>query len=154
MQRNLNEMKVNVQTRLLGELGSDLDLSKPGAVRARVEEIFTQIVAAENIVLTRNERTELLQAINAEIFGFGPLEPLLADDTVTEIMVNGPDRVYVERKGRLTRTGVRFDHNDHVKRVIDRIISPLGRRLDESSPMVDARLPDGSRVNAIIPHSR
>ncbi len=151
VERNLGDMKTVVQSRLLGELGPDVDLSRPDHVRRRVEEIFTQFVARESIVLTRSERQDLLGAILAELLGFGPLEPLLADDSVSEIMVNGPHSVFVERKGRLDRVRASFDNNDHVKRVIDRIISPLGRRLDESSPMVDARLPDGSRVNAIIP---
>ncbi|HEY7358766.1 MAG TPA: CpaF family protein, partial [Ktedonobacterales bacterium] len=93
----------------------------------------------------------LFEAIAAEILGLGPIEPLLNDDSVTEIMVNGPKQVYVEQGGRLYKTDIHFKDDDHVMRVIDRIISPLGRRCDESSPMVDARLTDGSRVNAIIP---
>ncbi|MDQ3327133.1 MAG: CpaF family protein [Chloroflexota bacterium] len=151
VERNLVEMKATVQGRLLGELGPDLDLSRPDQVRTRVEEIFGQIVTRESIVLTRTEKELLLGAILAELLGFGPLEQLLADDSVSEIMVNGPHHVFVERKGRLERVRIGFEDNDHVKRVIDRIISPLGRRIDESSPMVDARLPDGSRVNAVIP---
>ncbi|MBA2362563.1 MAG: CpaF family protein [Chloroflexia bacterium] len=151
VERNLVEMKSTVQSRLLGELGPNLDLSRPDQVRKRVEEIFGQIVSRESIVLTRTEKELLLGAILAELLGFGPLEQLLADDSVSEIMVNGPHHVFVERKGRLERVRIGFEDNDHVKRVIDRIISPLGRRIDESSPMVDARLPDGSRVNAVIP---
>ena len=89
--------------------------------------------------------------ITDEIIGLGPLEPLLRDETVTEIMVNGPRQVYIEREGRIELTNVAFQNDDHVMRIIDRIIAPIGRRIDESSPMVDARLPDGSRVNAIIP---
>jgi pilus assembly protein CpaF len=88
----------------------------------------------------------------AEILGYGPIEPLLRDDTITEIMVNGPKQVYIERGGKIYKTDVTFEDDDHVMRIIDRIVSPLGRRrVDESSPMVDARLPDGSRVNAVIP---
>jgi pilus assembly protein CpaF len=93
----------------------------------------------------------LFEQIAAEILGFGPLQPLLEDDTITEIMVNGPKNVYVERKGKLHRVPVTFENNDHVMRIIDRIVAPLGRRIDESSPYVDARLQDGSRVNAVIP---
>jgi pilus assembly protein CpaF len=93
----------------------------------------------------------LFEQIVADILGFGPIQPLLDDDSVSEVMVNGPRQVYVERKGKLIKTDVAFQNDEHVNRVIDRIISPLGRRCDESSPMVDARLPDGSRVNAIIP---
>ena len=98
----------------------------------------------------RAERQRLFEAIVAEILGFGPLEPLLADDTITEIMVNGPKNVYIERTGNLLRSNVTFEDDDHVLRVLDRIVAPLGRRIDESSPTVDARLPDGSRVNAVI----
>ncbi|HEV2460814.1 MAG TPA: CpaF family protein, partial [Ktedonobacterales bacterium] len=111
----------------------------------------SRILEQQGINLTRQERNRLFEAIAAEILGYGPLEPLLADDSVTEIMVNGPRQVYVEQHGRLYRTDVRFRDDEHVMRVIDRIISPLGRRCDESQPYVDARLPDGSRVNAVIP---
>jgi len=101
-------------------------------------------------VLTRTERTRMFESIAADILGFGPLEILLNDTEISEIMVNGPRNIYVERKGKLTKSDVIFNNDEHVMRVIDRIISPLGRRCDESSPMVDARLPDGSRVNAVI----
>src|SRR5207248_6109873 len=97
------------------------------------------------------ERVRLLEAVIAEILAFGPIEPLLRDPSITEVMVNGPDKVWIERNGILAKTDVRFQDDEHVRRIIDRIIAPLGRRCDEASPMVDARLPDGSRVNAIIP---
>ena len=87
----------------------------------------------------------------AELLSFGPIEPLLRDESISEIMVNGPDSVWIERAGQLEETDVKFENDDHVRRIIDRIVAPLGRRCDEASPMVDARLPDGSRVNAIIP---
>jgi pilus assembly protein CpaF len=87
----------------------------------------------------------------AEILGYGPIEPLLARDDVTEVMVNGPSSVYIETQGRLELTDIKFESEEHVARIIDRIVSPLGRRIDESQPYVDARLPDGSRVNAVIP---
>lgn len=151
VERNLVDMKTTVQARLIDQMGFEMEVARPDQVRARVSEIFNQIVVDEALILTRTERTDLLNAILAEILGFGPIEPLLADDTVDEIMVNGPQSIYVERNGKLERVRASFESNDHVKRVIDRIISPLGRRLDESSPMVDARLPDGSRVNAVIP---
>jgi pilus assembly protein CpaF len=93
----------------------------------------------------------LFEQIAAEILGFGPLQPLLEDDTITEVMVNGAKNIYIERKGKVHRVPVTFENNDHVMRIIDRIVAPLGRRIDESSPYVDARLPDGSRVNAVIP---
>jgi len=113
--------------------------------------MFEQILNEENIVLSRPERQRLFEQIAAEILGFGPLQPLLDDDSISEIMVNGPKNIYVERKGKLVRVPVAFEGNDHVMRIIDRIVAPLGRRIDESSPYVDARLPDGSRVNAVIP---
>jgi len=115
-----------------------------------VEDIFNSILDSENIVLTRTERARMFESIAADIMGFGPLETLLNDPEISEIMVNGPRQIFVERKGKLTKSDVIFNNDEHVLRVIDRIISPLGRRCDESSPMVDARLPDGSRVNAVI----
>ena len=93
----------------------------------------------------------MLEQITDEIIGLGPLEPLLRDESISEVMVNGPRQVYIERSGSLELTNVVFQNDDHVMRIIDRIIAPIGRRVDESSPMVDARLTDGSRVNAIIP---
>ena len=120
-------------------------------VRKTIQELFEQILVEENIVLTRPERQRLLEQIADEILGYGPLQPLLADPTVTEIMVNGSQNVYVERAGKLHRAPVKFESDEHVMRIIDRIVAPLGRRVDETSPYVDARLPDGSRVNAVIP---
>ena len=145
------DLKVRVQNRLIAELDPRMDLSNADEVRRTVEETFTSVLESEAIVLTRVERMRLFEAIAAEILGFGPIEPLLNDDSVSEVMVNGPGQVYVERNGKLELTEVIFQDDDHVMRVIDRIVSPLGRRIDESSPMVDARLPDGSRINAIIP---
>ncbi len=146
---NYHDLKVRVQNKLLAELDSSVDPHSP-AVRATIEELFSTILSEENIVLTRSERKRLFDAIIAEILGFGPLELLLADDSITEIMVNGPKNIYIERQGNLVRTNVNFEDEDHVLRVLDRIVAPLGRRIDESSPTVDARLPDGSRVNAVI----
>jgi pilus assembly protein CpaF len=128
-----------------------MDVTRTDEVRRTIQDLFEQILAEENIVLSRPERARLFEQIAAEILGFGPLQPLLEDDTITEIMVNGPKNVYVERKGKLHRVPVTFENNDHVMRIIDRIVAPLGRRIDESSPYVDARLQDGSRVNAVIP---
>ena len=102
-------------------------------------------------MLSRAERQRLFETIVAEILGYGPIEPLLADDTITEIMVNGAKQVYIERAGKIVKTSLSFESDDHAMRIIDRIVAPLGRRIDESSPYVNARLPDGSRVNAIIP---
>ncbi|MEX1158906.1 MAG: CpaF family protein [Thermomicrobiales bacterium] len=148
---SFNDLKSRVQNRLIAELDPRMDLSNADEVRRTVEETFTSVLESESIVLTRVERLRLFEAIAAEILGYGPIEPLLNDDSVSEVMVNGPKQVYVERNGRLEMTDVQFQDDDHVMRVIDRIVSPLGRRIDESSPMVDARLPDGSRINAIIP---
>ena len=146
-----NEIKSRVQNRLIAELDPRMDLSNAEEVRRTVEETFASVLEAEGISLPRADRVRLFEAISAEILGFGPIEPLLKDPSINEVMVNGPTQVYIERQGKLVLTDVAFQDNDHVMRVIDRIVSPLGRRVDESSPTVDARLPDGSRVNAIIP---
>jgi pilus assembly protein CpaF len=145
------DLKTRIQSKLIAELDPSMDVSQTAEVRQTIEEMFEGILTEENIVLSRAERRRLFEQIVAEILGFGPLEPLLADPTVTEIMVNGAKNVYIERKGRLERTTQTFEDDDHLMRIIDRIVAPLGRRIDESSPYVDARLPDGSRVNAVIP---
>jgi pilus assembly protein CpaF len=144
------ELKARVQGRLISELDPKLDLTNTMRVRRQVEEIFNSILDSESIVLSRAERQRMFEAICADILGFGPLEPLLQDENISEVMVNGPRNIYVERRGKLERTHVAFSNDEHVLRIIDRIVAPLGRRIDESSPMVDARLPDGSRVNAVI----
>jgi pilus assembly protein CpaF len=145
------DLKTRVQNKLLGELDPSMDVGRTAEVRRTIEELFENILAEEAIALSRAEKKRLFEAIVAEILGFGPLEPLLAEEAVTEIMVNGSKNVFVERKGKIERVPVSFESDDHVMRIIDRIVSPLGRRIDESSPYVDARLPDGSRVNAVIP---
>jgi pilus assembly protein CpaF len=150
-ENNFYELKSKVQNALIAELDPKMDLSQTAQVRRSIEELFGVVLNQQGIALSRADRMRLFEAITAEILGLGPIEPLLNDDTVTEVMVNGPKAVWVEQHGRLYRTDVRFRDDDHVRNVIDRIISPLGRRCDESSPFVDARLPDGSRVNAIIP---
>src|SRR5919109_206500 len=145
------DLKTRVQNKLLSELDPSMDITRTDEVRRTIQDLFEQILAEENIVLSRPERARLFEQIAAEILGLGPLQPLLEDDTITEIMVNGAKNIYIERKGKVHRVPVTFENNDHVMRIIDRIVAPLGRRIDESSPYVDARLPDGSRVNAIIP---
>lgn len=145
------DLKTRVQNRLLTELDPGMDISKVSDVRNTIQELFEQVLAEENIVLSRPERHRLYEQIAAEILGFGPLQPLLEDETITEVMVNGAKNIYIERSGRLHRVPMSFESDDHVMRIIDRIVAPLGRRIDESSPYVDARLPDGSRVNAVIP---
>ncbi len=116
----------------------------------RIGAIVDRMLVANGFAVTRDERLRLIDEVVAEVTGLGPLEPLLRDDTITEVMVNGPNQIYIERKGKISRVDTQFMGNEHVLRIIDRIIAPLGRRIDQSSPRVDARLPDGSRVNAII----
>lgn len=145
------DLKTRVQNKLLAEMDPSTDVSQTEDVRRNIQDLFEQILTEENIVLSRPERHRLFEQITAEILGFGPLETLLQDDSLTEIMVNGAKNIYVERKGKLHRVPVTFESDEHVMRIIDRIVAPLGRRIDESSPYVDARLPDGSRVNAIVP---
>ena len=145
------DLKTRVQNKLLAEIDPSMDVTRTEEVRRTIQNLFEQILTEENIVLSRPERARLFEQISAEILGFGPLQSLLEDDTITEIMVNGPKNVYIERKGKVHRVPITFESNDHVMRIIDRIVAPLGRRIDESSPYVDARLPDGSRVNAVIP---
>ena len=145
------DLKTRVQNKLLSELDPSMDITRTDDVRRTIQDLFEQILAEENIVLSRPEKARLFEQIAAEILGLGPLQPLLEDDTITEIMVNGAKNIYIERKGKIHRVPVTFENNDHVMRIIDRIVAPLGRRIDESSPYVDARLPDGSRVNAVIP---
>ncbi len=145
------DLKTRVQNKLLAELDPSMDVSQTAEVRQTIEELFENILAEEKIVLSRPERRRLFEQIVAEILGLGPLEPLLADETITEIMVNGAKQIYIERGGKLFREPATFESDDHLMRIIDRIVAPLGRRIDESSPYVDARLPDGSRVNAVIP---
>ncbi len=145
------DLKTRVQNRLLAELDPSTDVTQVSAVRGTIRELFEQVLSEENIVLSRQEKHRLFEQIAAEILGFGPLQPLLEDEEITEIMVNGPKNIYVEKRGRLHRVPLSFESDEHVMRIIDRIVAPLGRRIDESSPYVDARLPDGSRVNAVIP---
>jgi len=150
-QDSYTELKNRIQERLIAELDPKGDLAESEELRQTIEEMYQSLLAEENIVLSRTERQRLFEQIVAEILGYGPIQPLLADDNITEIMVNGPKQVFVERLGKLEQTNITFEDEGHLLRIIDRIVSPLGRRIDESSPMVNARLPDGSRVNAIIP---
>src|SRR3954469_20208496 len=148
---SFRDVKFRIQNRVISDLDPKLDLSNQVEVRRQIEEIFSKAVDEEGLALTRAERVRMLEQITDEIVGLGPLEPLLRDESITEVMVNGPRQVYIERGGKIELTNVVFQNDDHVMRIIDRIIAPIGRRVDESSPMVDARLTDGSRVNAIIP---
>ncbi len=146
-----DELKTRVQNKLVSELDPKLDLANLEEVKRTIEEKFQQTLEEEGVTVTRLERQNLFEQIVAEILGHGPIEPLLQDDTISEVMVNGPKSVWIEQAGKLRRTNITFQDNDHVMRVIDRILSRVGRRCDESVPYADARLPDGSRVNVIIP---
>jgi len=148
---SFREAKYRVQSRLINELDPKMDLSNQVEVKRQIEDLFGKVADEEGLALTRAERVRMLEQITDEILGLGPLEPLLRDSTITEVMVNGPQQVYIEREGKLELTNVTFQNDEHVMKIIQRIIAPIGRRVDESSPMVDARLADGSRVNAIIP---
>jgi pilus assembly protein CpaF len=144
------DLKVRVQNKLLAELDQSMDINQKDEIRRHIEELFNAILAEESMVLSKKEREGLFNSIAAEILGFGPIEPLLQREEISEIMVNGPKQIFIETKGNLHRANVSFDSDEHVLRIIDRIVAPLGRRVDESSPLVDARLPDGSRVNVVI----
>lgn len=144
-------MRDRIQQRLLAELNPGMTRSDTAEVRRVVERIFNETVADLGLPLSRIERNDIFDMVMADILGLGPLETLLHDDSVTEILVNGPQHVFVERNGKLEESEVKFRDNEDVMHVVERIVAPLGRRVDESSPMVDARLPDGSRVNVIIP---
>jgi pilus assembly protein CpaF len=149
-QARVSEIRRKVQERLVDTLDPRSDTSNTALVRRQVEDILAQVLDGDGIIISRTERARLLEVLLHDITGLGPLEDLLADTTTSEIMVNGPKQIYVERKGRLEKVATTFINDEHVLRIIERIIAPLGRRVDESSPMVDARLHDGSRVNVII----
>ena len=145
-------IKSKIHAKLLNSLSPDQlkALNKDG-IREPVANVVERLVTEEGIPMTVTEREKLIEEVLDEVFGLGPLEPLLKDPTVSDIMVNGFDNVYVERGGRLQETNVRFKDQAHVRMIIDRIVSNIGRRIDDSSPIVDARLDDGSRVCAVIP---
>jgi pilus assembly protein CpaF len=145
------EIKNRIHLALVSELGPRLfDVADGAAVRARVETEIHERLVAES-ALARDDRDRLAAEIADDIFGYGPLEPLLADSSISEIMVNGPHEIWIERRGLLSETTLRFTDDSHLRRIITKMVGQVGRRIDESSPLVDARLPDGSRVNAIIP---
>ena len=150
------ELVQAIHREVIKEMDSEFLKSGSGSadeslIRQEVRRIADSVLDREGGVLLRTEREKIVSQVLDEVLGFGPITPLLADNDISEIMVNGPRRVYVERKGKIERAHVRFRDDEHVLHVIEKIIFPLGRRIDESMPMVDARLPDGSRVNAIIP---
>ena len=148
----LDELRHRIHTSLIEELGPilyDRRLSEDD-LRKRVHESLMSTLQAERAPLSASDKAQLIQDVSDDILGYGPIDKLLRDENVSEVMVNGPGTVYVERSGRIERDSASFVDSDHLRRVIDKIVSEVGRRIDESTPMVDARLPDGSRVNAVI----
>jgi len=148
---DIYHIRDRIQRKLLNETDGEVNLSHRPQMQQMIEVIFNQVLAEENLLYTRATRATILEWVTSDILGYGPLEPLLQDNGITEIMVNGPKQIYVERAGRIEETSVTFEDDAHLMRIIERIVSPIGRRVDESSPMVDARLPNGFRVNATIP---
>jgi len=145
----LRNVRLRLQEEIVGAFDTLVDAT-PAEARSRIETLVDKVMVAQGFVVTRDERLRLILEMVNDVTGLGPLEPLLNDDSITEIMVNGPSQIYIERGGKILRVDTVFLNNEHVLRTIDRIITPLGRRIDDSSPRVDARLADGSRVNAII----
>ncbi|HMF13407.1 MAG TPA: CpaF family protein [Gemmataceae bacterium] len=153
--RQANKSFEELKRLIHGKLVDKLDLSRVSdlegdTLRREIRLVVERLCDTENPLLNRMERERLIDEVLDETFGFGPLEVLLKDPTISDILVNGPHKIYVERRGKLEKTDVKFRDNEHLLQIIDRIVSKVGRRVDETSPMVDARLPDGSRVNAII----
>src|SRR5215216_5177210 len=150
--KNYDELKRQIHGKLVERLDFTRvrDLSSD-AMRRDIRRAIEHLCDTENPLLNRIEREKLIEEILDETLGFGPMEPLLKDPTISDILVNGPKKVYIERRGKLEKTEVSFRDNDHLLQIIDRIVSKVGRRVDETSPLCDARLPDGSRVNAVIP---
>jgi len=146
------ELKSRIHHACIAKLGPQLFTTQTNEdLSETVLRAVTEQLALDRTPLTREERRQVTREITDDILGYGPLEPFLRDDSVTEVMVNGHDAIYVERRGKIELTQASFVDDAHLMRIIDKIVSSIGRRVDESSPMVDARLPDGSRVNAIIP---
>jgi pilus assembly protein CpaF len=144
-------LRGKVRQLLVQELAAMQESPPPEAIRQRIAELVNEVAAETATTLPRQDRLRVIETIAHDVLGLGPLEDLLNDESVTEIMVNSASQIYIERGGKLTLSDVQFESNEHLMQVIDRIVSGLGRRVDESSPMVDARLKDGSRVNVIIP---
>jgi pilus assembly protein CpaF len=146
----LLSIRLRLQDEVMGSFDQLLDLTDETELLGRVEAIVDRVIRVQAYALTHDEHQRLVDELIGEIGGLGPLDPLLLDETITEVMVNGPRHLYIERAGKIIRVDNYFLNDEHVLRIIDRIITPLGRRIDASSPRVDARLPDGSRVNAVI----
>lgn len=147
----VDELVDHYKARLLRDTNLEaLTQLSQGEMRLRIEQYVSHFMSEEKVIISRNDKDLLITRILDEAVGYGPLEPLIKDSTITEILINGFDEVYIEKAGRLEMVDVAFRDDEHVRHIVDRIVAPLGRRVDESSPMVDARLPDGSRVNAVI----
>ncbi|MCK0510436.1 CpaF family protein [Aromatoleum buckelii] len=145
-------LKMRIHQLLLSRIDLEaMENLAPEQLRDELRLMVERLLAEENVVINTNERRDLVRDIQYEMLGLGPIEPLLADPTVSDILINGSQQIYVERHGKIELTPVTFSDDAHLMKIIDKIVSRVGRRVDESSPMVDARLPDGSRVNAIIP---
>jgi pilus assembly protein CpaF len=150
--QTFQEMKARLHRAIISRLDlTRVNMLTPDRVRAEVSRLAEDLLLAENAPISEAERDRLVNEVHHELFGLGPLEPLLADQTISDILVNSYSNVYIERRGKLEKTAISFKDDEHLMRVIERIVSTVGRRIDEAQPMVDARLPDGSRVNAIIP---
>lgn len=148
----VDQLSEHYKTRLLNETNLEkLTSLSQGEMRHTIERLVSQFMAEEKVIISRRDKETLLTRLIDESVGFGPLEPLLNDPDITEILINGHKEVYIEKDGQLTLTDLQFRDEAHVRHIIDRVVAPIGRRIDESSPMVDARLKDGSRVNAVIP---
>jgi pilus assembly protein CpaF len=150
-EQRMLELSLWIVDRIQASLGSQTELKRAPETERMLQERFARVYQQAGVNLTPEQIKRLFTMVCDELMGFGPIQPLLNDDTISEVMVNGPYRVYIEQKGKLKLSPVRFANDEHVLKVIDRIIRPLGRRIDRKWPMVDARLPDGSRVNAVIP---
>ena len=147
----IDELVEHYKTRLLRESNLDeLTSLSQGEMRLSIERVISSFMSEEKVIIPRQDKDQLLSRLIDESVGFGPLEPLLNDPDITEILINGYQEIFIEKYGRLERTDIQFKDESHVRHIVDRVVAPLGRRIDESSPMVDARLHDGSRVNAVI----
>jgi pilus assembly protein CpaF len=145
------QLRSRVHQRLVEELAGNTDSAPAEVIRQRISELVGEVIAEQGLTMSRQDRLRVVDTLIHDVLGLGPLEDLLANPDIAEIMVNGPNQIYVEEKGKLIRSPVTFETTEQLMQVIDRIVSSIGRRVDESSPMVDARLKDGSRVNVIIP---
>jgi len=145
------QLRTRVHQRLVEELAGNTDSAPADVIRQRIAELVGEVITEQGVTMSRQDRLRVVETLIHDVLGLGPLEDLLANPDIAEIMVNGPNQIYVEEKGKLLRSPVTFESTEQLMQVIDRIVSSIGRRVDESSPMVDARLKDGSRVNVIIP---